>query len=187
MRMPRQNVRPTGRRAAHSRAMTLVEVLVVTAIIVILYSISAPLGPEALRRARMGSCTSNIRQMLAAIDMYYQDWGGYPGTWAWRPLYPSYVPNYRVLVCPNDETPPAAPTGELVDSSYTLQARSQGPELAEAMRRRGPDFPAVVCRHHVLKYPSSSSFVLVGRLNGQVEWIRKSSLDAAHVGSSWDY
>ena len=90
-------------------------------------------------------------------------------------------------MCPNDQTPPAAPAGELVDSSYTLQARNQGPELAEAMRRRGPDFPAVVCRHHVLKYPSSSSFVLVGRLNGQVEWIRKSSLDAAHVGSSWDY
>jgi type II secretory pathway pseudopilin PulG len=172
-----------------ARGATLIEMTVVMTIMVILYGILASVVPGARHSARMAACTGNLRQIVMAVGMYCQDWNDYPPQYAWAALYPSYVPSEGVMVCPNDPLPPARQDGR-PGSSYVLQARGRGScgaELTAALRRRGDMFPAVICLHHVMQYPSNRSFVLVGRLGGQVDKVPQSSLDERHEDSSWDY
>ena len=116
---------------------TLVELLVVIAIIAILAAILFPVFASTRERARLASCTSNIKQLSTAAAMYASDFDGalsigeqasVPGThsgwwyWKWFP----YVTNIQVYVCPSgvqtdaDGTDLAAlfPTGEDGPISY---------------------------------------------------------------------
>jgi prepilin-type N-terminal cleavage/methylation domain-containing protein/prepilin-type processing-associated H-X9-DG protein len=96
---------------------TLVELLVVIAVIAILAAILYPVFAIAREKARQTGCTSNLRQIGTAVQMYLQDYDGtypgnpYPGQQAnpiqtldWTPyyikLYP-YVKNYQLFVCPS--------------------------------------------------------------------------------------
>lgn len=55
---------------------TLVEMLVVVAIIGILAALLLPALQSSLEHARKISCTSNLRSIGVAYDMYVQDWHG---------------------------------------------------------------------------------------------------------------
>ncbi len=59
---------------SHRRAFTLIELLVVIAIIAILAAILFPVFAQARSKARGAMCTSNIRQLGAAMMMYVQDY-----------------------------------------------------------------------------------------------------------------
>lgn len=59
------------------RGFTLVEMLVVMAIIAILAAMIAPVIIEAKQAARMKRCVSNIRQLGMAIQQYLDDNSGY--------------------------------------------------------------------------------------------------------------
>lgn len=64
---------------ARRRAFTLIELLVVIAIIAILAAILFPVFAQARERGRMASCTSNLKQLGLATQMYAQDYdGGFP-------------------------------------------------------------------------------------------------------------
>src|SRR6185503_13635069 len=118
----------------HSRAgggFTLVELLVVIAVIAILAALLFPVFAQARESARKANCLSNQRQLGAAIAMYTQDYdeqlpnamNGFPGVnqpggWVYYTAFPanetrrsfdakqgsiySYVKNDQIFVCPSD-------------------------------------------------------------------------------------
>jgi len=92
-------------------AFTLVELLVVVAIIALLVSILLPTLGRAKEQARIVSCMSNLKALGLSYTFYtmeHNDWypgsaayGGDPPTWDHR-LWPFYE-NYGLLVCPSDK------------------------------------------------------------------------------------
>jgi len=64
----------------HSRrkiGLTLVEILVVIAIIMILAGLVNAVAQQAIKSAKTTSCTSNLSQLGKAMDFYVADNGGY--------------------------------------------------------------------------------------------------------------
>ena len=58
------------------RAFTLIELLIVVAIIAALAGILLPVYARSRREAMAATCVSNIKQIGAALLMYAQDWNG---------------------------------------------------------------------------------------------------------------
>ncbi|BCM88677.1 hypothetical protein IAD21_00518 [Abditibacteriota bacterium] len=91
------------------RAFSLVELLVVIAIITILAAILLPVFWTVRGKARQTACTSNLRQIGTAIQMYTQDYDGYypyaidpsdrvsPSIWSRTPAFQSQIPRMPYL------------------------------------------------------------------------------------------
>lgn len=62
------------RGSRHFRAFTLIELIVVIAIIAILAAFLFPVFAMAREKARQATCTSNMRQLAQAWEMYAQDY-----------------------------------------------------------------------------------------------------------------
>jgi prepilin-type N-terminal cleavage/methylation domain-containing protein/prepilin-type processing-associated H-X9-DG protein len=99
-----------------ARGFTLIELLVVIAIIAILASILFPVFSRAREKARQASCSSNVKQLMLAINMYVQDCdellptedydfgggGNVVGTdGGWRGAIMPYVRNVQIFICPS--------------------------------------------------------------------------------------
>ncbi len=122
---------------------TLVEVLVVAAIIAVLAAMLFPVLNTARGKARESVCASNLHQLYLAMDMYLQDnddrfpisyvasrLGPYQ---SWREAVQPYLRNRDVLVCPSDEA-----NGEKLaelsperQASYALNAWLSPPDLTD--------------------------------------------------------
>jgi len=114
------------------RGFTLIEILVVIAIIALLAAILFPVFARARAKARQAHCASNLKQLATAFEMYVTDYDDtYPGQpngsggsgayggWIWYAafgppgagyfdvtrgaLYP-YVRNTQVYLCPEDRS-----------------------------------------------------------------------------------
>lgn len=120
---------------------TLIELLVVIAIIAILAAILFPVFVRAKRAAHMRACTSNEKQLVAAMVLYLDDnnsrfpWAGCNGVWThntfikpigiggsktcWDALK-KYVKNDQVRWCPTMMSSPLArgKTQAQVDAQY---------------------------------------------------------------------
>lgn len=90
---------------------TLVELLVVIAIITVLIAIILPVYSRVRESARQKACMANLMQIATAIRMYRMDEGFYPGPYqpatgvgGLNDLYPTYLPDRRVFICPDDGT-----------------------------------------------------------------------------------
>lgn len=97
---------------------TLIEILVVIAIIAILASILFPVFGRARENARRSSCQSNLKQIGLGFAQYVQDNDGYYPSIAvgpvltgpnryncwWDCLQP-YTKSEQILRCPSDSTP----------------------------------------------------------------------------------
>ena len=57
-------------------AFTLIELLVVVLIICILAAILFPVLQQAKERSYRTTCQSNMKQIMTAVKMYADDWGG---------------------------------------------------------------------------------------------------------------
>ena len=62
----------------HQRGMSLLELIIVMAIIGILAAVAVPLLKDAPRRAQEATLKQNLRVMRDAIDQHYADKGHYP-------------------------------------------------------------------------------------------------------------
>ena len=62
----------------HTRAFTLIELLIVIAIIAILALIAVPNFLEAQIRAKVSAVMSDQRSIATALEAYAVDWGAYP-------------------------------------------------------------------------------------------------------------
>lgn len=61
-----------------TKGFTLIEMLIVLAIMGILAGIAAPLYHKSVIKAREAALKEDLYQMREAIDKYYADLGGYP-------------------------------------------------------------------------------------------------------------
>jgi len=96
---------PRAKAPGGAGGFTLVELLVVVAIIALLAAILFPVFGRAREKARQTTCISNLKQLGMAFAMYTQDYDeSYPWGnqgWAGHLVYP-YVKNKNVFTCPSD-------------------------------------------------------------------------------------
>lgn len=92
---------------------TLVELLVVIAVIAVLVAILMPVISGVQEKARQARCLANMIQINTALRAYKADYGHYPpnpwfdsNSWSYQGgpncLYPDYLSNKANLRCPND-------------------------------------------------------------------------------------
>nr|CAA9294951.1 hypothetical protein AVDCRST_MAG63-4707 [uncultured Armatimonadetes bacterium] len=128
----RRSASTPGKRSA----FTLIELLVVIAIIAILAAILFPVFAKAREKARMSSCTSNLKQLTTGWAMYIQDYdeltipysdnGGSGGrAFVWNKLVQPYLKNKGVLTCPSN--PAARENGY----TYNFTLSGAGKSLAQ--------------------------------------------------------
>ena len=104
--------RSMARNSQLARAFTLIEVIVVLAIIVIMMSMVYPAYTTISERAKATKDMSNLRQIGIAIQTYLNDndqilpasttW---PGTTVTPVLYPKYIGTRKVFLSPFDKRP----------------------------------------------------------------------------------
>lgn len=125
-----------GRMRAHG--FTLVELLVVIAVIAILAAILFPVFAQAREKARAVSCLSNERQIGLAYTMYATDYDGFlPLTnhsvgSSWVEQCQPYIKNRQIYRCPSDSsvnwTAPVPPSRVLRKASYYFNSYMAGTE-----------------------------------------------------------
>ena len=115
------------------RSFTLIEMLVVTAIIGILAAILLPAIASARRAGRKTECKSNLRQIGAALKLYQDDWRLYPQG-ALRPAIDYLLKSDGVYRCPSDPYER--------DDTYSLNYRGGHPSAL------GNDLEILLCTCH---------------------------------------
>ena len=98
-----------GMRQTSARGLTLVELIVVTAIVASLAGILLPALGQARESARRSVCVNNLRQLAMVLSLYANENAGkYPRagpaflTVDGQTLFPEYLSDVRVLGCPSD-------------------------------------------------------------------------------------
>jgi prepilin-type N-terminal cleavage/methylation domain-containing protein/prepilin-type processing-associated H-X9-DG protein len=92
------------------RGFTLIELIVVVAIISLLAAILFPVFGRARENARRSSCQSNLKQLMLAITQYSQDCDerfppemmAVTGLQAWSQFIQPYVKSRSIFLCPSD-------------------------------------------------------------------------------------
>lgn len=123
------------RSGPRRRGFTLVELLIVTAIIAVLAALLFPVFAQARERARSATCLSHLRNLDTAMLMYAQDYDEHlplaaapttvkPFFLAWHNLIDPYVRNKQVWLCPSSQIPPTdadgTPTSHFGYNAYYL-------------------------------------------------------------------
>ena len=157
---------------------SLIELLVVFAILIALMGLLFPVVSRAKEHARRVACANNLRQLVTAVQMYAQDWGSVPVAPQGARLLGGRLEPYGavgdVLVCPSDPGNPPnlqpGPCGMGGDTSYLYQAQ---PHRCEEMGIHGrlnldPSSPVFLCVWHRTTLGTYS----VARYDGSVKFER---------------
>jgi prepilin-type N-terminal cleavage/methylation domain-containing protein len=112
-----------------SRAFTLVELLVVVAIIAVLIALLLPSLGRAREMAKRAVCASNLRQNAMACLMYAEDNKGWFPQADWRggnliDCNNGYFPWVKPSNYPVDEPPHASMDGQLLFKRYGFKLKS---------------------------------------------------------------
>jgi prepilin-type N-terminal cleavage/methylation domain-containing protein/prepilin-type processing-associated H-X9-DG protein len=109
------------------RAFTLIEILVATAIIIILAALAVPALTSVLDRAKATKDMNNLRQIGIALQTYLNDkdqilpvTATWPGTAASPVLYPKYIATRKVFQSPFDKRPSSEAIDGTPPVSYSI-------------------------------------------------------------------
>lgn len=180
------------------RAFTLIEMLVVIAIIALLAALIVPVVSNALQKAKRTACVSNLRQIGLGIVQYRVEnkdrlpTRSGPSTdsfWLWDggPTYlghlydGEYVNDFRVFYCPGQEIVAnyfnRYGQNQFKEDKWrkenilgTYVQRGEPPEEGDEGRWSGRAFVAC-CRHWENLIPHSSKGPNVLYLDGSVRWL----------------
>ena len=91
----------------YARAFTLIELLIVVAIIAVLAAVLFPVFAQAREKARQTNCLANYHQIGQAIPMYASDYDGVtpPDGGSFTGLIADsrpYIKNDGIFICPDD-------------------------------------------------------------------------------------
>ena len=135
-------------RTRLNTAFTLIELLIVVAIIAILAAIAVPNFLEAQIRAKVARCKSDMRVIATALETYHVDNNRYPETFVnarWERFFPLTTPISYLSQIPIDLFHPLDDPGdEFVDwgprnGSYKMGATPLETPSRWAMSSDGPD------------------------------------------------
>jgi prepilin-type N-terminal cleavage/methylation domain-containing protein/prepilin-type processing-associated H-X9-DG protein len=122
------------RNSHFARAFTLIELIVVLAIIAILTSMVYPMYTSISARAKSTKDLSNLRQIGIAIQTYLNDndqilpaSATWPGTTVTAVLYPKYIGTRKVLLSPFDKRPSVET--DLAPVSYSINHNMYDPSV----------------------------------------------------------
>ena len=123
-----------ARNSQLARAFTLIEVIVVLAIIVIMMAMVYPAYTTISERAKATKDMSNLRQIGLAIQTYLNDSDQilppsttWPGTTVTPVLYPKYVGTRKVFLSPFDKRPSLET--DLAPVSYSINHNMYDPSV----------------------------------------------------------
>ncbi|HEV3088650.1 MAG TPA: prepilin-type N-terminal cleavage/methylation domain-containing protein [Candidatus Elarobacter sp.] len=108
------------------RGFTLIELMIVVAIIAILAGILIPNFVNARSQAQTAACESNLRAIATAMELYYADNQVYP-TASGAAVQPSLLTVNGVAYLNNTPKDPAAQSGAATYTLTTTQASGGGP------------------------------------------------------------
>jgi prepilin-type N-terminal cleavage/methylation domain-containing protein len=121
----------------YSRAFTLIEFLVVVAVIGILFALAIPAFNAALDRAKATKDMSNLRQLGLAMQAYLNDkdqilpaTATWPGTASSPVLYPKYIGTRQVFQSPFDKRASSEANDGTPPVSYSINDNLMPPPLA---------------------------------------------------------
>lgn len=104
-----------------ARGFTLVEILIVVAIVAVLAGLALSAFASARESGRQTTCTSQLRQIGLAFSMYWQDNNGRPPE-LYTLVDTGHLSTPALLVCPSD------PWGNLAGLDYDHSTRVGYPE-----------------------------------------------------------
>jgi type II secretion system protein G len=110
----------------HERGFTLIELMIVVAIIAILAGILIPNFVNARSQAQTAACESNMRSIATALELYYADNQVYP-TAAGAAVAPALFTTNGVAYLNNTPKDPAAQSAAATYSLTTTQATGGSP------------------------------------------------------------
>lgn len=165
------------------KAFTLLEVLIVIAIMILLATLGFQVGSQVRERVRRTTCISNLRQIGQALVMYRADYERHdslyflpPGVWY---LVPIYVKDKRIFRCPNDPNDFEPLPKPYFHNSYLYRYHIAPlpPDLADRAwwiqyPRRRDDYPIMLDGNHFISRKVGMPW-LVLRLDGRVEIVNK--------------
>jgi len=85
-----------------ARGYTLVQLLLTAMALSVLTALLFSWVSYARPRARMAACTSQLRQIGQAINLYRSDFSDHLPPWLSN-LYPKYVKQQHIFICPSDD------------------------------------------------------------------------------------
>jgi prepilin-type processing-associated H-X9-DG protein len=104
-------------RPISTAAFTLIELLIVVALMVIMYVMLMSFGSEVHQRTQKEVCAGNLQKINLAMQIYANDYGVYPrntnaqtSEQVLNPLVPKYTADTSLFICPGGRDP-AIPTG----------------------------------------------------------------------------
>jgi prepilin-type N-terminal cleavage/methylation domain-containing protein len=87
-----------------AKAFSLIELLIVMAIIAVVAGILFPVIAASKREAKRTSCASNMRQIFLATDLYCQDTGGWESPPDYLYQVEPYIKNAHIFTCPSEDS-----------------------------------------------------------------------------------
>ena len=84
-------------KGRNRKGFTLIELMIVIAIIIILAAIAIPNYLKMTERARKASIESDLKSVATALETYSTDWGGYPVASSAESLYDSGTDVFKEL------------------------------------------------------------------------------------------